>query len=92
MTTLKDEPPERRGDDEHTRQIVHLTVAEIFDGVGVDFTTPAGRDKFRKNMDFLDDAVTGTKALKRTFWGGLATVAGLGVYKVWPAFVLWLSR
>ncbi len=92
-TSLTDDMnPERRGSDEHTRQIVHLTVAEIFDGVGVDFTTPEGRARFRNNLAFLDDAVGGTKAIKRTFWGGLATVGGIGIYKLWPAIALWLAR
>ena len=84
--------PERRGGDDHTRKIVHLTVQEIFDGVGVDFSTPHGRARFRDNIAFLDDAKSGTRALKRTFWGGIATVLGLFIYKIWPAIILWLSR
>ncbi len=91
-TITDDLHPERRGGDEHTRQIVHLTVAEIFDGVGIDFTTPAGRQKFRDNMTFLDDAREGTKLVKRGFWGGVATAGGIGLYKIWPALALWLAK
>lgn len=94
MSDLYDESaiPERRGSDEHMRKIVKMTVHEIFDGVGVDFSTPNGRKRFRDNIEFLDDARTGTRAIKRTLWGGAATVTGLVLYKVWPAMLLWLSK
>ncbi len=87
-----DAEPERRGSDEHMRKIVHLTVHEIFDGVGVDFSTPHGRARFRDKIQFLDDAMTGTKALKKTLWSGLATLGGIIIYKMWPAIILWLSK
>ncbi len=46
---------EHRAEDEHTRRIVHLTVHEIFDGVGVDFSTPEGRQKFRDTIQWATE-------------------------------------
>lgn len=71
--------PDRRDDDEHTRQVVRLTVQELFDGVGVDFTTPEGRQKFRENNQFVTDWRDGASSVKKggliamgsTFLGGL---------------------
>lgn len=82
----------RRDGDEHTKEIVRLTIQEIFDGVGVDFSTSLGRQRFRDKITFLDDAMTGTKALKRVFWGGVSTLGALVFYKIWPALLLWLSK
>lgn len=55
---------------------------EIFDGVGVDFTTPKGRERFRDNLAFLDDAASGTRIIRRTFWGALVAGAAMGIYKL----------
>ncbi len=84
--------PERRRSDEHTRKIVHMTVSEIFDGVGVDFTTPAGRERFRENLAFLDDARQGTALVKKTFWLGALSAAGAVLYKYGAAIALWASK
>lgn len=78
---------ERRFDDEHTRNIVHLTVREIFDGVGVDFSTPVGRQRFRENISFLDDARVGTGAAKKTAMGLALTGFAYGAWKAFVALV-----
>ncbi len=70
---------DRRAEDEHTRKIVKLTVQELFDGVGIDFTTPEGRQKFRENNQFISDWREGASAVRKggyiavgsTFLGGL---------------------
>lgn len=82
MTSDEDPGPERRGSDEHTRQIVKMTVHEIFDGVGVDFSTPEGRKQFRDNVAFLDDARSGTGAAKKGLFTVMVTGAAYGVWKL----------
>lgn len=78
----EDFAPERRYDDEHTRNIVHLTVREIFDGIGVDLSTPEGRQRFRSNMAFLDDARAGTGTAKKTIVGVAFTGLAYGAWKL----------
>ncbi len=66
-------------DDERTREIVRLTVSEIFDGIGVDLSTPEGRQKFRENNQFITDWRDGAASVRKggyiaagsTFLGGL---------------------
>lgn len=91
-TATHDSEPERRSSDEHTRNIVHMTVAEIFDGVGIDFTTPEGRQRMRDNMTFLDDARQGTRLVKRTFWGSMVSGALFLTYKFGAAVLLWVQK
>jgi len=79
--------PERRYGDEHMRKVVHLTVQEIFDGVGVDLSTPKGRQQFRDNIGFLDDARSGTGLVRKTFLGLFATGVLFGVWK----FIVFLA-
>ncbi len=90
--TPDDSDPEHRSGDEHTRKIVHLTVAEIFDGVGLDFSTPAGRQELRADIAFLRDARTGTALIKKTFWAGLLAAGGTLFYKSWAAIALWMAK
>ncbi len=82
--------PERRGGDEHTREIVKMTVHEIFDGVSVDLTTPEGRQRFRDNIAFLDDARVGTSTARKTILGLAVTGICFGIWKVlvWFAAVV----
>ena len=84
--------PERRSSDEHTRKIVHMTVSEIFDGVGIDFSTPAGRQELRNDITFLRDARAGTVLVKRTFWGGVIAGTGAVIYKFGAAILIWAQR
>lgn len=79
-------------DDEHTRQVVRMTVHEIFDGVGVDLSTPEGRTKFRETVDFASEAAAGTKIAKKTVIGLLITGLGYGLWKGAVPIVIWLSK
>ncbi len=74
--------PEQRSGDEHMKRIVHLTVREIFDGLGVDLSTSQGRQRFRDNIAFVDDARTGTAMAKKTIWGLILTGFAFGAWKV----------
>ncbi len=87
-----DSEPERRSSDEHTRSIVHMTVSEIFDGVGIDFSTPKGRQELRDDIAFLRDARAGTRLVRRTFWGGVVATAGAVLYKFGAAILVWAQR
>ncbi len=92
QTTFDDSEPERRSSDEHTRQIVHFTINDIFDRVGVDMVTAEGRAKFRENMEFLSDARAGTALVKRTFWGGVVLGIMGTLYKFGAAILLWMQK
>lgn len=95
MTTASltdDGNPERRYDDEHTRHIVKMTIQEIFEGVGVDFETREGRQTFRDNITFLNDARLGTGAAKKGLLGIVLTGAAYGVWKVFIAIVPVLAK
>lgn len=74
--------PEHRSGDEHTRHIVRLTLHELLDSVGVDLATSHGRQRFRDNITFVDDARSGTAAVKKTILGLLVTGFCYGVWKV----------
>jgi hypothetical protein len=71
-------------EDERVRQIVRMTIHEVFDGVGVDMTTPEGRQKFRDNNQFVGEWREGSSALKKGGW-----IAVGGTFISGMAWLLW---
>lgn len=82
---------QRRADDARTKAIVKMTVAEIFEGVGVDLTTPDGRKRFGSVLTWAGDAMDGTAVVRKTAFGAMiATFVSGAAFGLWT-MLMWLA-